>query len=140
LEDGIDNPLLICTRTPRCEIPRNRLVDLDKSSLLIHDLELMLVNQFVVSRAELTGGLVVLVQEGNVSVAMTIAGVVVALEAEEDFLALPSTSLEVGRPDRVAAVARLHKIAVVPEDVRTSLARAVLFRWSIRNPGERRNE
>ena len=127
MEDGIDDPLLICAGTPFRQIPWNGLVDLDKPGLLIHDLELMLINQFVISCSELANGLVVLVQEGYVSVAMSIASVVIAFEAKEDVLTLPPTSLEVGRPDRVDAVARPHEIAVVLEDVRTSLARAVLF-------------
>lgn len=61
-------------------------------------MELVLVYKLVVACAELSDGLVVLVKDGNVAMAMTVACIVVALEAEEDILTLPAGRLEVGCP------------------------------------------
>jgi hypothetical protein len=48
LEDGIDNPLLVWTSAPSSKISRHRLVHLDKTRLLVDNLELVLINKLVV--------------------------------------------------------------------------------------------
>lgn len=105
LEDSIDNPLLVWTGTPFSEISRHRLIDLDKASLLANDFEFVLVNQFVVPSTQFANCLVVLIQEGYMTMAVPVPGIVVTLKAEEYIFAFPSTSLKVGGPDRIDAVA-----------------------------------
>ena len=100
-------------------------------------MEFVLVNQLVVSGAQLTDGLVVLVHDGDVAVAVAITSVVVTLKAEQDVLALPAGSLEVGGPDAVDAVAGPDQVPVITEDVRAGLARAMLLAGRVGEPGER---
>jgi hypothetical protein len=127
LEDGIDNPLLIWTGTPLSEISGHRLVYLDETRLLIDNLELVLVNQFMVSSPELANSLIVLIQESHMSMAMPVSSIVIAFKAEENIFAFPSSGLEVGGPDGIDAVARPYKVAIVFEDIRARLARTVLL-------------
>lgn len=131
MDDGVYNPLLLGTGAPFSQVPRHRLVDLNQASLFINNVELMLINQLVVSSAELPDGLVMLVHEGDVSMAMAVASVVVALEAEEDILALPTASLEVGGPDAIDCITGPDQVSVVTEDVRACLAGTMLLRWRI---------
>lgn len=59
----------------------------------------------MIACTQLADGLIVLVQKGYVAMTVTVPGIVVALKAKENVLALPSSSLEIGGPDRVDAVA-----------------------------------
>src|SRR5271170_6833811 len=76
LEYGIDNPLLLGTTPELTQVPRHRLVHLKKASLLVGDTELMLVRDLVVSSPEFVDGVVMLIQDSDVAVAVTISGVV----------------------------------------------------------------
>lgn len=127
MNDGIYNPLLLWTGTPFLKISRHRLIDLDKPSLLIDDMELVLVHQLVIPSTQLTDRLIMLVHNGDVPVAMAVPSVVVTLKTEENVLSLPASSLEVGGPDAVQTIARPNKVAVVSEDVRTCLTWTMLF-------------
>lgn len=82
LEYGIDNPLLLGTTPELTQVSRYRLVHLKKPSLLVDDTELMLVRDLVVSSPEFMDGVVMLIQDSDMAVAVTISGVVGALEAE----------------------------------------------------------
>lgn len=137
MDDGVDDPLLLGAAAVGGQVARDGLVDLDEACFFVDDVELVLVDQLVVAGAQLADGLVVLVHDGDVAVAVAVAGIVVALEAEEDVLALPAGRLEVGRPDAVDAVAGPDQIAVIAEDVGASLARTVLLGWSIGVSGKR---
>jgi len=136
LEDGVDNPLLLSAAAPGGQVARHRLVDLDEAGLLVDDVELVLVNQLVVAGAQLTDSLVVLIHNGNMPMSMAIAGIVVAFKAEQHILALPPRRLEVGRPDAVDAIPGPDEVAVIPEDVRPRLARAVLRGGRVGEAGE----
>jgi hypothetical protein len=140
LDDGVDDPLLLGAAAPGGQVARDGLVDLDEACFFVDDVELVLVDQLVVAGAQLADGLVVLVHDGDVAVAVAVAGVVVALEAEQDVFAFPASRLEVGRPDAVDAVAGPDQVAVVAENVGTGLARTVLLRGSVRESGERGHE
>ena len=131
LNDGINDPLLVRASTPSTEVPSDGLVDLDEARLLIDNVEFVLVNQLVVSRTQLANGLVVLIHEGNVPMAVAVASVMVTLEAEENVLALPAAGLEVGGPNAVQRVARPDEIAIVPENVWSSLEGPMLLSRSV---------
>jgi hypothetical protein len=47
LNNGIDDPLLVLTSTPCSQIAWNRLIYLDQASLLVDNVELVLVNQLI---------------------------------------------------------------------------------------------
>jgi len=137
LDDGVDDPLLFGLASPSREVAGDGLVDLDKTGFLVDDVELVLVDQLVVTGAQLADGLVVLVHDGDVAMTVTVSGVVVALEAEQDVFALPASSLEVGRPDAVDTIAGPDQVTIVAEDVGSGLARAMLLGGSVREPGKR---
>lgn len=65
------------------------------------------------------------------AVPMPIPRVVVALKTEEDILAIPSPSLEMGRPDGIDTIPRPHQITIVTKDIRPSLAWTVLLGRSV---------
>ena len=136
MEYGIHDPLLLRVGTPARQIRGNRLVDLNESRFLIDDVELMLVSQFMVTSAQFPNGLVVLVQDGGVSVTMPVASIMVALEGEENILAPPARLLEVSSPDGVVAVTRPDQFPVIAEDLRGSLAGAMHFPGFIREARE----
>jgi hypothetical protein len=68
LNNGIDDPLLVLTSTPCSQIAWNRLIYLDQASLLVDNVELVLVNQLMVTSTKLPDGLVMLVHERNMTV------------------------------------------------------------------------
>ena len=136
LDDGVDNPLLLRAASPSGQVAGNGLIDLDEASFFVDDVKLMLVDQLVVPSAQFADGLVVLVHDSDVAMAVAVAGIVVTFKAEQDVLALPASSLEVGRPDAVDAVARPDQVAVVTEDVGAGLARAVLLGGGVGVPGK----
>ena len=136
LNHSIDNPLLFWPSSPSSQITRYRLVDLDKSMLLVRHMEFMLVGQLVIPSTKLSNGLVMMVQECCVSMTVSIASVMIAFKAEQDILAVPAASLEIGRPDAEVAIPRLDQIAVVAEDIRCRLTRGMLLRRSVRDPSE----
>lgn len=140
LNNGIHNPLLLWTGAPFGQVSRHRLIDLDQASFLIHNMKLMLVNQLMIPRTKFTNGLITLVDKRNVSMAVSISSIVVAFKAEQDVLALPTTSLEIGRPDAENGVARPHQVTIVSEDVWPGLARTMLLRRSIREASKWREE
>jgi hypothetical protein len=113
---------------------------LDEACFFVDDVELVLVDQLVVAGAQFADRLVVLVHDGDMAVAVAVAGVVVALETEQDVFALPAGRLEVGRPDAVDAVSGPDQVAVIAEDVGAGLPRTVLLRGSVRVPGKRSHE
>lgn len=125
LEDGIDNPLLLGATTPPTQVRGNRLVNLKQSRFFIDDMELMLIHQFMVTSTQLANRLIVLVQNGRMAMTMAISRVMVTLETEEDILAFPFGSLEIGRPDGVVGIARPNEFAIISEDVRSLLSGSV---------------
>ncbi len=127
LDDGVDDPLLLRAASPGSQVTGNGLVDLDEAGFFIDDVELVLVNQLVAASAQFPDGLVVLIHDSDVAMAVAVAGVVVTFKAEQDIFALPASGLEVGRPNAVDAVAGPDQVSVVAEDVRAGLARAVLL-------------
>ena len=137
LDDGVDDPLLLRAASPSAQVAGNGLVDLDQAGFFVDDVELVLVDQLVVASAQFADRLVVLVHDGDVAVAVAVAGVVVAFKAEQDVLALPASGLEIGRPDAVDAVAGPDQVAVVAEDVGAGLARAVLLGGGVGVSGKR---
>ena len=76
------------------------MIDLDESCLFVDDDELVLISQSVIAGTELSDRLVVLIEECGVAMAMTVSGVVAALEAEENIFPFVTAGLEVGGPDR----------------------------------------
>lgn len=70
------------------------------------------------------------------AMAMAVTRVVVAFEAIQDILALPSADLEVGGPDAVDSVSRPDQISIVAEDIRASLAGTMLLGRGVGIPGE----
>jgi hypothetical protein len=127
---------LLRAASPGGQVAGDGLVDLDEAGFLVDDVELVLIDQLVVAGAQLADGLVVLVHDGDVTVAVAIAGVVVALEAEEDILALPARGLEVSRPDAVDAVAGPDQVAVIAEDVGAGLAGTMLLGGRVGEAGK----
>lgn len=130
LEDGVHDPLLFWAATPTTEINWDWLIDLEQSGLLINHMKLVLVHELVIARAELTNGLIALIEDGGMAMAMAICRVVVTLKAEQHVLALPTSGLEVGRPDGIVRVSRPDKLAVIAEDVWALLAWSVELRLS----------
>ena len=61
LESSINDPLLICTTTVRCEIIGYRMVNLDESGGFIDDVKLVLVCQTMVSSSQFSDCLIMLV-------------------------------------------------------------------------------
>ncbi len=70
LEDCIDNPLLLSLRSEPAQISRHRLVNLNQPGLTIDHLELMLVRDLMSPRPQLTDGLIMVVHEGDMPMAM----------------------------------------------------------------------
>lgn len=140
LNNRIHNPLLLRLRAPRRQIPRNRLIYLNQPRLLINNMKFMLINKLVVARAQLPYRLVMLVQKRDMPMPVAVPGVMVPLEAEQHIPAAPARRLEVGRPDAVDGVPAPNELAVVAEDVRPRLARAVLLRRRVREAREGRDE
>lgn len=140
LENGIYNPLLFRTGTPFGEVLRDRLVDLNERRFLIDDMELVLVGELVVARAKLANGLIMLVHDGRVAVAVAVSRIMVAFKAEQHILPLPARLLEVCRPDRVVAVPGPDQLSVIAENVRSSLSRAMRLARRVRKSGERSHE
>lgn len=140
LDNSIHDPLLLRRGTPRSQVDWDRLVNLDESGLLIDNMELMLISQLMITRPQLTDGLIMLIQDGSMSMTMSITSVMVSLEREENILTLPARRLEVRRPDRVVPVSRPDELAVVAENVRCRLTRAVLFTCGVCVPGEGSDE
>ena len=82
LNNSVHNPLLLWICAPSGEIPRDWLVYLNQASFFIDNMELVLVNELVVSSTKLTDGLIMLVHESDVAMAMAIVGIVIAFKAE----------------------------------------------------------
>ena len=140
LNNSVDNPLLLRLGAVGGEVPRHRLVDLDQARLLVDDVELVLVDKLVVAGTKLADGLVVLVHQSDMAMAVSVSRVVVALEAEENVLAAPAGGLEIGRPDAVDAVSGPNQIAVVAQDVRPGLAGPMLLGGGVGQARERCDE
>jgi hypothetical protein len=137
LKDCVDNPLLLGASTPSAQIPRHRLVDFNQACLLVDNGKLVLVNQLVVARTKLADGLVMLIKERDVTMAVSVASVVVAFEAVEHVFALPTAGLKVGSPDAVDAVARPHEVAVIAEDVWPRLMKTMLLSGGVGIPSKK---
>lgn len=140
LNHSVDNPLLLWATTPSSQITWYRLVDLDESSLLIVDVEFVLIGQLVIAGTKLADRLIMLIHEGGVTMTMAVSGIVVSFEAEQDILALPTTGLEVGGPDAVDTIAGPYEVASIREDIWTCLTRTVLGRRRVCNAREWRYE
>jgi hypothetical protein len=61
---------------------------------------------------------------------MSISRVMVTLKTEQYILTLPPGSLKVSRPDGIVGVSRPDQLAVITEDIRTFLTRAMELRFS----------
>lgn len=77
LEDGVHNPLLIRLRSELGEIAWHGLINLDQGGLFVDYVEFMLVGDLVVASSQLANGLVVLIKEGDVAMAVSIERVVI---------------------------------------------------------------
>ena len=140
LNDRIDNPLLILIGSVRREISRHRLINLYERGLTISGPELMLVANLVSSSSQFSRRLIVLVQERYMAVAVAIAWIVISLKASQDRRPFPMNGEKVRRPDTVVSITRPDEVAIVSENVRSSLARSMLFEGGILKSCERSNE
>ena len=77
LEDRVNDPLLVVARPICREVSWNRLVDLDQCCLSISSPELMFIADLVSACSELADRFVVLIQEGNMAMAVSVVWIVV---------------------------------------------------------------
>lgn len=136
----IDNPLLLGAATPSPQVTSNRLVNLDESGFFIDDVKLVLVHKLMIARSEFSNRLIVIIQDGDVTVSMAIPRIMVPFKAKEDVFAPPTGGLEIGRPDAVNPIARPNQVAVITKDIRPGLSRPVLLGRSIWITSEGSNE
>ena len=116
------------------------MVDLYERRLTISGPELMLVANLVSASSQFSDRLIVLVQERYMAMPVAIAWIVISLKASQDRRPSPMNCEKVRRPDTVVSITRPDEVAIVLENVRSSLARSMLFEGGILKPCERSNE
>lgn len=121
LESCVDDPLLLGGSSIWGEVIWNGVVYLDQSGLLVDDDKLVFISQPMVTCAQLSDGVVILVQESSVAMSMSVRSIMASLETEQNILALVPSSLEVGGPDREICEARPDEVASVCEDIGSCL-------------------
>src|SRR5690606_27438905 len=106
-------------------------IDLNQAGLLVNDMKLVFINQFVTASPQLPYGLVVLIHQSDMPMPMAIARIMVTFETEEDILATPACGLKVCSPDAINSIAGPNQVAIITKDVWPCLPRAMLLRRSI---------